>query len=93
MLQTKSVQQKLVNWVQFRNYSEWTTRQKMIGIVLNEKYLDGLMSLKSWIDYIQSFWRTEEEMAKNRPEQPKSVKKPSFSLISQWRAKTNHFRY
>ena len=48
-------------------YSEQTTPQKSLGLFLNEKYLDGLMFLKKWIEYIQSFWRTEWEMAKKRP--------------------------
>ena len=43
---------------------------------------DGLMSLKQWIDYVPSFWRTKEKMAKNRPKKPKIVKNRSFSLIS-----------
>ena len=35
--------------------------------VLNGNHLDGLMSLRRWIDYIWSFQRTEEEMSKKRP--------------------------
>ena len=38
LLQTKSAQQNLVNWIQLKVYSEWTTQEKM---------LDGIMSLKS----------------------------------------------
>ena len=62
----KSTMQKLVNWVQLKIYSEWTTDQKKLGIVLDEIYLDGLMSLKRCFDYFQSFWRTKKEMAKKR---------------------------
>ena len=31
------------------------------------------------VDYLQSFRRTEEEMAKKRPKKPKIVKNGSFS--------------
>ena len=37
MLQAKSVPQKLVNWVQLKIYSERTTREKKLVLVLNEK--------------------------------------------------------
>ena len=47
------------------------------------------MSLKTWIDYIQSFWRTKEEMAKKLPKEPKIVKNCSFLLISQRIANKN----
>ena len=44
----------------------WTnTHQKKLILVLNGRYLNGLMSLKRWID-IQSFRRTEWEIAKKR---------------------------
>ena len=38
--------------------------KKMLGVVLNKRYLDRLMSPKTWIDCIQSIRRTKEEMAK-----------------------------
>ena len=70
-MQTKSAMHNLVNWVQLQIYFEETTQQKKPGVILNEKYSDGLMSLKKWFDYIESFQRTKEEMAKKRPNQPK----------------------
>ena len=51
----ENVPQKLVKWVQLKYYSERTTHQKRLGLILNESYLVGLRSLKKWIDYIQSF--------------------------------------
>ena len=81
MLQTKSVPRKLPNWVQLKIYSERITYQKNLDVALNGGYLNGKLSLKIWIDYIQSLWRTEEEMAKKRPKKPKIVKNRSFSLF------------
>ena len=45
----------------------WANPQKRLEIVLSGKYLVGVMSLKRWIDDIQPFWRTKEEMAKKTP--------------------------
>ena len=50
LLQTKSALPKLVKWVQLKIYSKRTTHQKRLGIVLNERYFDRLMSLKRWFD-------------------------------------------
>ena len=55
MFQTKSVLPKLPNWVQLKIFSERTTHQKRLEIILNERYLGRLMSRKRKIDYILSF--------------------------------------
>ena len=93
LLRTKSALQKLVNWVQLEIYSEWTTQQKRLGIVLNGRYSDGIMLLERWIFYSHSFWRTKGEMAKKRPKWPKIVKNRSFSPISQRITKRNRLLY
>ena len=92
LLQTKSALQKLENWVQLKKYSQWTTQQQMLGIVLNGRYSNGIMSLKRWSDYIGSFGITKEEMAKKRPNQLKVVKNRSFLPISQRRANRNQLQ-
>ena len=51
------------------------------------------MSLKRWFDYIWSFWKTEEEIAKKRPKKPKIVKNRSFSPISEQVANKNQPYY
>ena len=76
-----------MNWVQLKIYSEWTEQWKMLGIVSNGRYLDGIMFLKRWMDYIDSFWRTKEEIAEKCPKEPKIVKNRSLSHISQRIAK------
>ena len=81
--QMKSAPQKLSKWVQLKTYSERTTHQKRLGLVLNGKQLDVLVLLKNWNDFISSLRRTKDEMPKKCPQLPKIVKSRNFSLISQ----------
>ena len=62
---------KLKQWklVANKKCSEQTTHQKFLQRVLDIIYLDGLFSLKRWVECIQSFWRTKEELSKKRPKQ------------------------
>ena len=70
------------NWVQLKNYSERTTHQKMLAIVLNGWYMNGLVSMKSWIEYFPPFWKTKEEIAKKRLQiSLKSSKTAVFLLL------------
>ena len=74
--------------------SFWANRApKRLGVVLNRRNLDGLTILRKSKDYIQSFWRTEEEIAKKRPKKPKIVKNRSFLLFSYWIAIRNQPEY
>ena len=65
----------------------------MLKIVLKGRYLDEKVSLKRWIDYIHSFWKTKDEKAKKRPKEPKIVKNRSFSRISLRMANKNQPHY
>ena len=46
LLQTKCALPKLPNWVQLKFYSERTTPQKRLVLVINGRYLTGLTSFK-----------------------------------------------
>ena len=50
---------------QLQKNSEWTMQQKSLKLLLNEKYLDGLMSMKKWIKYILPVLRTRAANVKN----------------------------
>ena len=84
---------KIGELISIKKIIEWTTQQKMLKTVLNETYLNGLMSLKKLFDYIWSFWRTEEEMVKKRPKKLEIVKNRCFSLISQQKTNRNQPHY
>ena len=72
---------KLPNWVQLKIHSERTTHQKRLVVVLNGRYLNGIMSLKNGLIIFSYFRELSNKSPKNAQKSLKSSKIAVFRLL------------